>query len=340
MRRRWGRPSLFNWKWTAPPKSWGPRPRAWGPRLRMGGPHAPKSRGFVAGGRNRKTVRVGGPPPSQGWVTRPRRRMRRRHFWLIMTLICLFVTIQSFLFLDRYLRQPLMFLAKVRITQMATEAINTAITDNIAAGADSSKMVHWQTDETGKTAGFLIDYKEQMKITAETVRVVDAALKAQEAIHERIPLGHAIDSPFLSSLGPAVSVRFHPMSAVLAEVRTRQSSAGINMLLVEVYIHIKTDIAIVIPFDREPNTIETDIPLSYLLVVGDTPMYYYDGKGNPVGSGASQAPALALPNAAQSAGAAPGGTAGGGSHGEKTDGEAVDGRSSGEADSANAGTGR
>ncbi|MBB6672512.1 sporulation protein YunB [Cohnella nanjingensis] len=331
MRKRWGRPTLFNWKWTAPPKSWGARPRGWKPRPSA---YAPKSRGFVASGgrRRRTTIRVGSPPPSQGWVTRPKRRLRRRHFWAIIALVFLFATIQSFLFLDRYLREPLMFLAKVRITQMATEAINAAITDNIAAGADSSKMVNWQTDERGKTTGFLIDYKEQMKITAETVRVVDAALKAQEAVHERIPIGHAIDSPFLSSLGPTVAVRFHPLSTVQAEVKTRQSSAGINMLLVEVYIHVKTDISIVIPFDREPNTIETDIPLSYLLVVGDTPMYYYDGKGNPVGSGASQAPALTLPNPSQGANAAPGeGAAGsGGGRTEKPSGsEAVSGQSAG-----------
>lgn len=224
-----------------------------------------------------------------------RPRLPRRYFFLALFAIALFAAVQSFMYLDRYLREPLMFLAKERITEMAVQAINAAITENIAAGADGSKMVHWKTNADGKTTGFEIDYKEQMRITAQTITVVENALKEQEALRERIPIGHAVDSPFLSSLGPSVAVRLHPISTVQAEVRTRQTSAGINNVLVEVYIHVTTDIAIVIPFDREPNRIETDIPLSYVMVAGDTPLYYYDGSGNPVGGGASQAPILSLP---------------------------------------------
>ncbi len=56
---------------------------------------------------------------------------------------------------------------------------------------------------------------------------------------------------------------------------------GINMVLVEVYIRVIEEVAIVIPFDLEPEVVETEIPISYLLVVGDVPMYYYDGKGQP-----------------------------------------------------------
>lgn len=241
-----------------------------------------------------KTRAVRQPRSAGGYRTR-RPRLRRRTFLLILAGVALLAALQSFLYLDRYLREPLMFLAKQRITEMAVQAINTAITDNIAAGADSSKMVQWKTNADGKTTGIEIDYKEQMRITAQTITVVERALREQEAIHERIPIGHAVDSPFLSSLGPSVAVRLHPISTVQAEVRTRQTSAGINNVLVEVYIHVETNIAIVIPFDREPNRIETDIPLSYVMVTGDTPLYYYDGSGNPVGSGASQAPVLNLP---------------------------------------------
>ena len=56
------------------------------------------------------------------------------------------------------------------------------------------------------------------------------------------------------------------------------------MILVEVYIRITAEMAIIIPFDTKPETVVTEIPISYLLVVGDVPMYYYDNKGNPSGS--------------------------------------------------------
>ncbi|MEK0315346.1 sporulation protein YunB [Cohnella sp. 56] len=303
MRRKWGSRLTVG-------KSWRlrlPAARSWR-RAYFRAPGASgqgSGRGFVARPSRRRpalqtsAIRVRGRGRSAGGYARRGPRLPRRYFYLALLAIALAAAVQTFLFMDRYLREPLMFLAKQRITEMAVHAINAAITENIAAGADGSKMVHWKTNADGKTTGLEIDYKEQMQITAQTIQVVEQTLSQQESIHERIPIGHAVNSPFLSSLGPSVSVRLHPISTVQAEVRTRQSSAGINNVLVEVYIHITTDIAIVIPFDREPNRIETDIPLSYVMVTGDTPVYYYDGSGNPVGSGASQAPMLSLPEPAQ-----------------------------------------
>jgi sporulation protein YunB len=297
MRRKWGKgftlPFLRNGSLPKPvPRRWGrgfrslgsfssskTTPRKWGTRKWFS---APNSSGYES--------------VKKYAVKRPPRRMKRKHFWLITGLLLLFLIIQGMRFLDQELREPLMFLAKIRITQMATEAINSAITEEIAQSADTEKLIQWKTNPEGKITGFLIDYKEQMGVTAKTIEVVNRVLHDREDKPERIPIGHALNSPFLSSLGPKVSITFHPASAVKVDVETKQSEAGINMLLVEVYIRIRTEIAVIIPFDQAPETLETKIPLSYVLVVGDVPTYYYDNNGNPVGNGAAQAPSIALPN--------------------------------------------
>jgi len=271
---------------------------------------APRSAGFVARRRRRPLGPGGGSASAQGWTVRPRRRMKRSHFWLIIVLLVIFSTFQSFFWLDKYLRDPLMFLAKVRMTQMATEAVNQAILDQVAGAADSSKMIQWKTSGDGKVTGAFIDYQEQMKLTAQTIRVAEQTLQEQAKLYERVPIGHALNSPFISSLGPSVAVRFHPASAVQAEVRTKQTSAGINTVLVEVYVHVTTRIAVLVPFDQDFTTLETDIPLSYMMIVGDVPAYYYDGKGNPIGSGAAQAPPIALPPASSPSGGSAGSGAG------------------------------
>lgn len=275
MRRRWGRTFPLARNWTAPK----PAPRRWGGR--RWGPKPSASAGGY---------------PSKGWTPRrPRRRLKRKQIWIIVVLLFVFAMIQTFVFFDKQLKGPLLFLAQVRIKQMATEAINTAITQEIAETADADKMIQWKMGQDGKVTGFLIDYKEQMKLTSRTVRIVEQVLKQKEDVPEHIPIGHALNSPLLSSFGPSVSVSFHPASAVQAEVDTRQTETAINMLLVEVFIRIRTEIAVVIPFDQAPQTLETEIPLSYALVVGNVPMYYYDSKGNPVGQSAGNAPSITLP---------------------------------------------
>lgn len=276
MRRRWGSPFSVFKNWTAPK----PVPRKWG-----GAKWGWKAASGTSGGASAK-----------GWAPRrPRRRLKGKQRWLIVLLLVLFATIQIFVFFDRKLREPLLFLAQVRVKQMATDAINSAITREIADSADADKMIQWKLDRSGKVTGFLIDFKEQMKLTSRAVTIVDQVLKEKEDVPDHIPIGHAINSPLLSAIGPRVGVTFHPVSVVKAEMDTRQTEVAINMLLVEVFIRIRTEIAIVIPFDRAPEMLETEIPLSYALVVGDVPMYYYDGKGNPVGNSAGGAPSIVLP---------------------------------------------
>lgn len=223
--------------------------------------------------------------------------MKRKHKWIIAILLIAFLLLQGVMFLDRELRGPLMFLAKIRITQMATEAINTAITSEVAQSVDSDKLLEWKMNDAGKVTGLVLDYKEQMRITSATIEVVNRVLKEKEDIPEHIPIGHALNSPFISSIGPSVSVKFHPATAVKVDVLTKSTEAGINNLLVEVYVRIRTDIAVVIPFDQDPQQLETEIPLSYVMVVGDVPTYYYDNHGNPVGNSAPQAPVISLPKA-------------------------------------------
>ncbi|MFC5469966.1 sporulation protein YunB [Cohnella suwonensis] len=296
MRRKWGRKFPFDLLGGGSlPKM---QPRKWGSGIKLnvnGSPYRPAPRKWGTRRWFSPPTRSGFTPAKKWNSPPPRKRMKRRHFWLIVAFLVAFAVVESLLFLDRELRKPLMFLAKVRVNQMATEAINAALTDNIAKMADSDKMIRWKTNEAGKITGFEIDYKEQMAITAKAIETVSGVLKHYEDVPERIPIGHALNSPFISSIGPSVSVKFHPASVVKADVQTKQSEMGINMVLVEVDVRIRTEIAVVIPFDQDAQTIETSIPLSFALVVGDVPAYYYDGNGNPVGNGAAQAPPIALP---------------------------------------------
>jgi sporulation protein YunB len=214
---------------------------------------------------------------------------------LWMLVLMMVMTVPSFIFIERNLRPPLMNIAKVRVKQVATQAINKAITDQVAHTSEAEKLIDWKMDGNGKISGFMLNYAEHISITSETVQTVQAALSEIKDIPEHIPIGHALGSAIISSFGPTVPVKFEPVGATKVELNTRERNAGINMVLVEVYIRVVAEVSIIIPFDTEPELVETEIPISYLLVVGDVPMYYYDSTGKPVGESAQQAPNISVP---------------------------------------------
>lgn len=230
------------------------------------------------------------------WSTTPRKPKSKRKFWLIALIIFSLLSIQMFLYVDKHIRPPLMHLAKIRMKQMTTQAINKAISEQIIGGRPLDKLFEQRMDNEGKVSSFILNSAEHMRITSETASVVENAMHEVEVFKDHIPLGQALGSALIASFGPRIPVKMEPQGAVKVELSTRPQEVGINNVLVEVYIKVTGEVSIVIPYDSEPEVIEVEIPISYLLVVGNVPLYYYDSKGNPVGTNREQAPALSLPS--------------------------------------------
>ncbi|WP_282940384.1 sporulation protein YunB [Paenibacillus sp. RC67] len=228
------------------------------------------------------------------WRSSPTGAKKIKRNMLLLLIIVFLFTVQSFVYIEKNLRPPLTNLAKVRVKQIATQAINTAISDRIARGTNVEQLIDWRTDKNGKTTGFMLNYAEHMRITADTIATVESQLTQLQAIPEHIPLGQAMNSSIIASFGPNIPVRLVPAGNVKVDLNTRYQNAGINMILVEVYIHVTAEVSIIIPFDSEPEVVETEVPVSYALIVGDVPTYYFDGKGNSTGSN-TPPPNLSLP---------------------------------------------
>ncbi|MCR2802328.1 sporulation protein YunB [Paenibacillus soyae] len=247
---------------------------------------------FNFGGPRKAQVSSWGSKPNE---PRPRRKMRKRNLLLIMLVCMLLFFVPSFIFIESNLKEPLMNIARVRVKQVATQAINKAISEQVARKSESEKLIDWKMNGDGKISGFMLNYAEHMSITSETIETVQNTFSEIKDIPEHIPIGHALNSAIISSFGPRVPVKFEPVGAVKVELNTRERNAAINMVLVEVYIKVVAEVSIIIPFDSEPELVETEIPISYLMVVGDVPMYYYDSSGKPVGENAPEAPNISVP---------------------------------------------
>jgi len=302
-RRKWGsrrlrlpamgRLRLPRFSWDGIPGPAARRPPAFKPR-RSPAEAKPYRTRFIA---KKSKVRLWGGKEAKAAASGPRtRRPRsRRRFWLILTLVLLLAGLQGIRYVESHLKPPILHLAQIRVKQIATESINKAISSQVASSGNAEQLIDWKTDKNGKISGFMLNYGEHMRITSEAAEVIQSTLQQLHNQTEHIPLGQALGSPLIASFGPDIPIKIEPQGAVKVELNTRQKNAGINMILVEVFIHIVTEVAVVIPFDMQPQIVDTEIPVSYLMVVGDVPMYYYDNQGQPVGENGSNAPGIAIP---------------------------------------------
>ncbi|RNB72825.1 sporulation protein YunB [Brevibacillus invocatus] len=208
------------------------------------------------------------------------RRMRQM---VAVFLITLAILVALFFIAERRLQPTLMLIAQAKAEQIAKLAISDAVTKRISQqGVDFNQIVTMEKDKEGTINAVNFNFKEYSRIVGETTSRIQNRLKEFEEEHTQtsIPLGVATKNVFLEHIGPDIPISFVPIGAVKTRLETRMKQAGINMVLVTVYINVEVNLRIIIPFATEQHLVTTTIPITEALIVGKVPQYLYN---NPTG---------------------------------------------------------
>lgn len=207
-----------------------------------------------------------------------------RYMFLISLALFLGLSIQSFYYIEKNLEPAIREIARARVEQMATKTLHDAVSEKIIKETNFKELVQIEKDKNGKIQIASLNYDRYAHIVADVTENVGHTLEKMEETPEKIPLGQALRSNLLAQYGPDIPITLVPYGSSHVELKPEVKEAGINMVLVTVYVVVHTKIKIVIPFTTEPASIKMEIPVSNALIVGDVPQFYYDGNGRAVGS--------------------------------------------------------
>lgn len=211
-----------------------------------------------------------------GWQRRGRR-------FLTTTLVLIIALFTLFVIAEKQLEPTLMLIAQAKADQVAKLAITDAVTKRLSQqGIDFNEVVLMEKDQEGNIKAVNFNFREYSRIIGETTARIQNRLKEFENdnVQMTIPLGVATKNVFLEHLGPDIPISFVPIGAVKTRLETGLKQAGINMVLVTVYIYVEVDLRVIIPFATQQQTVTTQIPITEALIVGKVPTYLYN---NPSG---------------------------------------------------------
>lgn len=216
-----------------------------------------------------------------------RRRMHvpisRKRLYFFSFLLFIVISVQSLYFVEQKLEPTVLVIAKQKAEQLAKDAISDAVTKKIAQmNINNNDFIKMEKDKDNKIKAINLDFKEYSRILGETTERIKNTLDEfeYEPTKNYIPIGLATGSSFLAEMGPSLPVTYVPIGAVKTNLETKMAEAGINMVLVTVYIRVEVTLRIVIPFATDETTVVTSIPITNSLVIGDVPDYWYN---NPAG---------------------------------------------------------
>lgn len=211
-----------------------------------------------------------------GWQRRGRRILATALLVIIGLLVLLLIA-------EKRIEPTLMTIAQAKVDQVAKLAITDAVTKRLSQqGVDFNEVVLMEKDQEGSIKAVNFNFREYSRIVGETTARVQNRLKEfeDENVKTAVPLGVATQNVFLEHLGPEIPISFVPIGAVKTWLETGFKSAGINMVLVTVYIYVEVDLRVIIPFATDQQTVTTQIPITEALIVGKVPTYLYN---NPSG---------------------------------------------------------
>jgi sporulation protein YunB len=212
--------------------------------------------------------------------------------------------------INKGIEPALMAYAETQTKQIATSVISSAEYKAKADGMNIKDIIEYVPDDE---EGVIVKLDTEIirSVMKETQRLVQMNLrdaekgnfqfleypdvemnvdmsKKNKGIVYEIPLGQASNIALLGNLGPKIPVRFNAVGEVEVDVKPELKPFGINNAWVAVYIEVKVDVQIIVPFATSVTTVKQDIPVAMGTIPGKVPQFYN-------GSGEGNSPSIEVP---------------------------------------------
>lgn len=253
---------------------------------------------------------------------KPKRRLRRRggplpfrYVFIISFIIFIIATVQGLWIVNKGIEPSLISIAETKTRQVAAQAINDAISKKIAEGIDVENLIIIHNNDSDQSPSYSFNSKVYNRLISEATERVQTYLdyveagdldkletfkndididyegsQEQQGIVYSIPIGMATNNVLLSNFGPRIPVRFEMLGDVISDIDTKVKETGINNTYLEVYINIKVEMNVIIPFSTKNTEVSNSVKIGDLFIQGEVP-YYYNGDNG--GNGGD--PSIILP---------------------------------------------
>ena len=189
--------------------------------------------------------------------------------WL--AILCIFFVVAGILWYGvSVLRPSFCSLAENRAKQLAVLAINETVANHFSKG-EYQDLVKLTKNEENKITAVQSDMARLGKLKAELHLAVQKAISSINKSTLSVPLGSMLGNELFYGMGPDISFQVKPYGNVLCDVSTDFIDAGINQTMCSVTLSVKTEMGILMPFAKKKSVVETSVPVTQTILVGDVP---------------------------------------------------------------------
>jgi sporulation protein YunB len=204
--------------------------------------------------------------------TKPHKRMSR---WVyVVTCIWIFAA-ATLILAEVKLRPSISAAAQAVATRAATDALATAVTEEMARETSYSRILHVEKDATGTFNEANFDFPAVIQV--QTLAVARANDHLRQLGHEsfRIPLLQSVGGALFSSVGPTLPVRTYLVGSAHSSIQAEVKSVGINQTVHMLYLDLTAQVNVVAPLISKPTQVHSRVMLAYVIFNGKVPNTFF-----------------------------------------------------------------
>lgn len=198
---------------------------------------------------------------------------------LMAVIVILTVLSLMFLLLDLKVRPVVVVAARALATRAATEALNQAVTEEIAHDVDYDRMVEIDKGPDGRTQVARFNFASVTELQAAATARAQDNLRALSLDAIQLPLGQALAGPLIGNAGPRLPIHLYLLGTAHSSVTTDVKSVGVNQTVHILYLDLSAQVNVVAPLVTTPITVQARVPIAYVVLAGPVPNTYFNGSG-------------------------------------------------------------
>ena len=206
----------------------------------------------------------------------------RRHFqrFLIRLLLILLVLLVVLALLRSRLYPVMRSLAETQEKNTASDLINDAIAEQIAAGnIRYDRIVYFEKDLNGRITALKTNIGEINRLKTDVLNIINDEILTSDESGLGVALGSLFLPEFLSGKGPKLPVKILVIRNSEADFYSEFSEAGINQTLHKLNMEVFLDVTVLVLGSTTEFTISSHMVVAETVIVGDVPETYLQTGG-------------------------------------------------------------
>lgn len=200
-------------------------------------------------------------------------RRRKKRIFIFSIIITTMLAL-----LDLQVRPLIKSIAENQAKISATNIINDEVLKELSNKSPYySELASIKTDNSGEKILSITTDSQKINLLKSSVSSnIQREMPSSNPQKVAIPLGTLTGIELLTGRGPLINMKVSIPGTVSTDIKSEFVQAGINQTKYQIYISVKTQVNALIPGFPITTTVDTNILVSEIVIVGDVPNVYAD----------------------------------------------------------------